>query len=57
MPVSYSGWNSGSDDNDPIPRGEAPSPHPKEQPAAGSISEFYKDAEFVEFLKNIQLFV
>ena len=48
---------SRSNSNDPTPRRLAPSPYPKEPTASGSLSEFYKDAEFVEFLKNIQLFV
>ena len=48
--------NSRSNSADPTPRQLAPSPY-RSEAAPRSISQFYEDAEFVEFLKNIQLFV
>ena len=47
----------GSDSNEPAPRTYAPpSPH-KGNYGSPSIAEFYDDAEFVEFLKQISIFV
>lgn len=50
------GSRSSSYDPQPAPRTQAPSPQRKGS-LSPSIKEFYDDAEFVEFLKQIALFV